>query len=302
MAPVPAALARMVLFLPPPAARPAPVSAIPARGPLADAGGARQPLPRPPSHGLTPAAAQVHALRKLHRLVDQCWAEIADAVPQIESLAEDDQFPERELAAAVAAKVRPCARRPRAPQPLTRPDRQVFYHLEEYDDALRVALRSGAYFDTQDGSDYSQRLLGAWRPRRRPRRCLRGRALTATPPPAAAELCVDKFTAHNRAAYFGEQEGQLDQRLVSIVDDLFERCFAQNQFSQALGIALESHRLDKMRDVVAHCPDQPRLLSQCLSLAKTMIASKRFRTDVLRVLIEVRPFSPGHPAAGTPHA
>lgn len=49
---------------------------------------------------------QTHALQKLHQVVDQNWAEIADAIPLIESLSDDDQFSHKDLAASIASKVR----------------------------------------------------------------------------------------------------------------------------------------------------------------------------------------------------
>ena len=45
----------------------------------------------------------------------------------IEELSEDPSFEHRELAAAVASR--------------------CFFHLEEYNDALRLALGAGQYFD-----------------------------------------------------------------------------------------------------------------------------------------------------------
>jgi hypothetical protein len=52
-----------------------------------------------------PHPAQEHALRKLLTLVDAHWAEAADLVTVIEALAENEAFPARELASAVASKV-----------------------------------------------------------------------------------------------------------------------------------------------------------------------------------------------------
>ena len=55
-------------------------------------------------------------------------------MPKIESLVDEDSFPERALAASVGSK--------------------VFYHLEEYDDALRLALEAGDKFDIMLESKY----------------------------------------------------------------------------------------------------------------------------------------------------
>ena len=51
------------------------------------------------------AALQVHALKKLAATIDEIWADAADVLPAVEALAEDNDFPARELAAYVAAKV-----------------------------------------------------------------------------------------------------------------------------------------------------------------------------------------------------
>ncbi|CAN0560619.1 unnamed protein product, partial [Ectocarpus sp. 12 AP-2014] len=49
-------------------------------------------------------ALRTHSLKRLHQVVDKHWAEVAAVVPLIEALSEDDAFPARELAAAVASK------------------------------------------------------------------------------------------------------------------------------------------------------------------------------------------------------
>ncbi len=82
----------------------------------------------------------MHALKKLHEVVDHFWAEIADAVPLIECLSEEEAFPHRELAASVASK--------------------CFFHLEEYQDALRLALGAGKYFDVNNKSQYTETIIG----------------------------------------------------------------------------------------------------------------------------------------------
>jgi 26S proteasome regulatory subunit N2 len=70
---------------------------------------------------------QVYALKKLDQLVDYQWHEIADYLPQIESLVDEEKFPERKLAASVASK--------------------VFYQLEAYEDSLRLAMEAGERFN-----------------------------------------------------------------------------------------------------------------------------------------------------------
>ena len=56
-----------------------------------------------------------------------------------ESFVENPNFPERSLAASVASK--------------------VFYYLEEYDEATRLALESGDLFDLNESSKYVETLI-----------------------------------------------------------------------------------------------------------------------------------------------
>ena len=51
------------------------------------------------------AQIKAHALKKLNAVVPDFWAEIAESLPDIESLYEDEAFAQRQLAALVASKV-----------------------------------------------------------------------------------------------------------------------------------------------------------------------------------------------------
>jgi 26S proteasome regulatory subunit N2 len=72
-------------------------------------------------------------------LVKYHWHEIADALPRIEEFIGDPNFPKKELAAYVAS--------------------QVFYYLEESEDALRLALDAGEKFDIREENSYVRTLL-----------------------------------------------------------------------------------------------------------------------------------------------
>ncbi|KFG27631.1 26S proteasome regulatory subunit [Toxoplasma gondii p89] len=57
-----------------------------------------------------------------------------------EALYEDESFAERQLAGFIASR--------------------VYFHLEEYGEALKFALGSGNWFDITQKSLYVQRMLG----------------------------------------------------------------------------------------------------------------------------------------------
>jgi hypothetical protein len=57
-----------------------------------------------------------------------------------EALYEDDSFPERELAALVAAK--------------------VYYQLQEYDESMVFALGAGKLFDVHKAAEFEETIMG----------------------------------------------------------------------------------------------------------------------------------------------
>lgn len=127
-----------------------------------------------------------------------------------EAISEDDDFKAKELAAAVASK--------------------CFYHLEEYEDALRLALASGKLFDVNSLSEYSTTMVGK---------------------------CIEAYVAIRNSSEDDESKQGVDvERLEAIVEGMFARCYKNGTFRQALGIALEAGRLDRVKDALVQSGDQ----------------------------------------------
>ncbi|KAJ0953335.1 putative armadillo-like helical, 26S proteasome regulatory subunit RPN2 [Helianthus annuus] len=95
---------------------------------------------------------KLHALSNLNAFVDHFWPEISTSVPIIfvlvirsfccvvvESLYEDEEFDQRQLAALLVSK--------------------VFYYLSELNDSLSYALGAGSLFDVSEQSFYVDTLL-----------------------------------------------------------------------------------------------------------------------------------------------
>lgn len=57
-----------------------------------------------------------------------------------EALYEDEEFPERGLAALVAAK--------------------VYYHLQEYNESMVFALGAGKLFELDNGGEFEETIIG----------------------------------------------------------------------------------------------------------------------------------------------
>ncbi|KAF2131928.1 26S proteasome regulatory subunit rpn2 [Dothidotthia symphoricarpi CBS 119687] len=85
------------------------------------------------------AALRSFALHRLNEEMDLLWPEVAGSVSQIEALYEDETFPERELAALVAAK--------------------VYYQLQEYNESMVFALGAGKLFDIHKAGEFEETIL-----------------------------------------------------------------------------------------------------------------------------------------------
>ena len=129
------------------------------------------------------------------------WAEVCNSLSLIEALSEDTEFSGAELAAAVASK--------------------CFYHLQEYNDSLRLALCAGSYFDIYAKGEYVETLLAK---------------------------CIDEYTALRLKQETQADSTVIDPRMEAIIEQMFRRCYADNCFEQAIGIALDTRRGDKVEE------------------------------------------------------
>ncbi|KAL4423070.1 hypothetical protein ABPG77_005875 [Micractinium sp. CCAP 211/92] len=139
---------------------------------------------------------------------------------------------------------------------------KVFYHLGDLDDALVYALGAGSLFDVASASEYVQTILAR---------------------------CIDTYVEQRVAEAEGRREAgaAIDPRLVAVVERLFDRCFADRQYEQAVGIALESRRLDQLERAIAGSPDTVRTLKYALEVSQKLVVSREFRSQVLRLVVRL---------------
>lgn len=205
---------------------------------------------------------QSYALKRLDSLVHQFWAEIADAISKIEILYEDERFPDRQLAALVASK--------------------IYFHLGEHDEALMFALGAGPLFDVEVKDEYVDTVVS---------KAIDKYIQDTTPASAAVQ-----GDASSKAPV---QKSEIDPRLKTIVDQMFARCIADKEFKQALGIALETRRLDVIEEVysVTHDAD---LLTYVLESSVGVVPSIEVRNQILHLLVKLfqRLPSPDHFSIG----
>lgn len=181
---------------------------------------------------------KLHALASLNSLVHAFWHEISTSVSSIESLYEDEEFDQRQLAALVASK--------------------VFFYLGELNDALSYALGAGPLFDVSDDSDYAQTLLAK---------------------------ALDEYAAIQSRAT-GEEK-TMDPRLEAIVERMLDKCVLDGKCQQAMGMAVECRRLDKLEGAISRCDNLHGALSYCINLSHQYVSHREYRLEILQCLVKI---------------
>jgi len=69
---------------------------------------------------------------------------------------------------------------------------------------------------------------------------------------------------------------------------MFQRCFNDSSYEQALGIALESRRVDMVRASIEKSGDARRdMLVHAFDLCQTVVSPRSWRCEVLQVLVDI---------------
>lgn len=137
---------------------------------------------------------------------------------------------------------------------------KVFYHLDDLDDALLYALGAQDLVDVTGSCAYSKAILSC---------------------------CVDSYTSQRKAAAKEGKDDAVDPRLLKIVEKLFQKCVSDGQFEQAVGLSVESHRLDMLEQVISRCSDPPALIQYTLKTTHKSITSKTYRDQILDLIVSM---------------
>uniref|UniRef100_A0A8C6X8Z4 Proteasome 26S subunit, non-ATPase 1 n=1 Tax=Naja naja TaxID=35670 RepID=A0A8C6X8Z4_NAJNA len=139
---------------------------------------------------------------------------------------------------------------------------KVFYHLGAFEESLNYALGAGNLFNVNDNSEYVETIIAK---------------------------CIDHYTkqcVENADLVEGAQKA-VDPRLEGIVNKMFQRCLDDHKYKQAIGIALETRRLDIFEKTILESNDVPGMLAYSLKLCMSLMQNKQFRNQVLRVLVKI---------------
>lgn len=182
-----------------------------------------------------------YALTNLNSIVDSFWPEISTSLPIIESMYEDEEFGQRQLAALLASK--------------------EFYYLGELNDSLSYALGAGPLFDVSEDSDYVHTLLAK---------------------------AIDEYASlRSKAAESKDEAVKVDPRLEAIVERMLDKCIADGRYQQAMGMAIECRRLDKLEEAITRSDNVHGTLSYCINISNSYVNLREYRHEVLCLLVKV---------------
>ncbi|KAH7910870.1 26S proteasome regulatory complex non-ATPase subcomplex Rpn2 Psmd1 subunit [Hygrophoropsis aurantiaca] len=151
---------------------------------------------------------------------------------------------------------------------------KVYYFLGEYDEALSFALGAGSAFQaesrTQGAGEYIETVISK---------------------------AIDRYI-QLRTDESSSKQAKIDPRLQTIIESIFERCIKEREYKQAIGIALESHRLDVVSHVYNLTKDVS-LLSYAMEAVLDTGFSLSYRDEVLNFLLPL--FPPPTTRTKSPH-
>ncbi|KAG7995504.1 hypothetical protein I3843_01G113100 [Carya illinoinensis] len=138
---------------------------------------------------------------------------------------------------------------------------KVFYYLSELNDALSYALGAGSLFDVSEDSDYVHTLLAK---------------------------AIDEYASlKTKAAESNAESAKVDPRLEAIVERMLDKCIADGKYPQAMGIAIECRRLDKLEEAITKSDNVQGTLSYCINVSHSFVNLREYRREVLCLLVQV---------------
>ncbi|KAI8897971.1 armadillo-type protein [Globomyces pollinis-pini] len=135
---------------------------------------------------------------------------------------------------------------------------KVYYHLGEYKESLEFALGSGDLFDLNLKTEYVETIISK---------------------------AIDKYI-ELRILQNDDSTVTIDKSLQDVVQKMFQRCFDGQQYRHAIGISLESLRLDMLETSITK-GNAAELLPYVLEGAMTIVQNLGFRNKVLKLLVEL---------------
>lgn len=130
-----------------------------------------------------------------------------------------------------------------------------------FEDSLTYALGAGNLFDVNARNEYIDTIIAK---------------------------AIDFYTQQCIAlAEDAKNAKPIDPRLEAIVNKMIQRCLDDGQYRQALGIALETRRMDIVEAAIMKSDDVAAMLAYAFQVTMSLIQNRAFRSTVLRRLFDL---------------
>ncbi|KAL1188769.1 26S proteasome non-ATPase regulatory subunit 1 -like protein B [Cardamine amara subsp. amara] len=137
---------------------------------------------------------------------------------------------------------------------------KVFYYLCELKASLSYALGAGSLFDVSEDSEYVHRLLAK---------------------------AIDEYAILRSKATESNEVVEIDPRLEAIAERMLDKCITDGKYQQAMGIAIECRRLDKLEEAITKSENVQETLSYCINVSHSFVNRREYRHEILQLLVNV---------------
>ncbi len=141
---------------------------------------------------------------------------------------------------------------------------KINFHLGALENALHYALAAGSLFNVDEQTQFAITLRA---------------------------LCIDEYIALRSNPHSDSAIKDYKLELEAVVERVLDNCLTSGEVNEAIGVALESHRLDKVElAVINGCktdPERKQALAYCFECAQTLVTSRGYRTTVLSLISDM---------------
>ncbi|SBS95155.1 26S proteasome regulatory subunit RPN2, putative (RPN2), partial [Plasmodium ovale curtisi] len=96
----------------------------------------------------------------------------------------------------------------------------------------------------------------------------------------------DKIKGENNI-FKDDLNNDINKKMEIFVDDMLEICIKNNSIKEALGVALDARRLDKVEYIILNAPNKLEILQHSISNERHINTTKKFRNDFFKLLVKI---------------
>jgi 26S proteasome regulatory subunit N2 len=84
-----------------------------------------------------------------------------------------------------------------------------------------------------------------------------------------------------------QKNEKVEKNLEEVVNRMFERCFSDGEYKQAIGLSLDSKRIDKLEESILKSGKVTEMTKYCFELAQKTVPNREFRHEVLKSVVKL---------------